>query len=69
MADVMMGEEGSLAIMAPKTNIDALPYVDTQYNDPAIKQQAPEPLPHVTSPPTPPHQNPARFVAVLGVGD
>merc|ERR1719203_390029 len=29
----------SLALPAPHVEIDALPYVDTQFNDPAMKQQ------------------------------
>lgn len=32
-------EEPALALPAPTTVVDALPYVDMQYNDPAMKRQ------------------------------
>ena len=32
-------DEPALALPAPTTAVDALPYVDAQYNDPAMKRQ------------------------------
>jgi len=35
-------EGATLALQAPRTDIDALPYVDTQFNDPEMKKQVNE---------------------------
>ena len=37
-----MEDGAALALQAPRTDIDALPYVDTQFNDPEVKKKVNE---------------------------
>lgn len=34
-----MSDDQALLLKAPKVDVDALPYIDRQYNDPALKAQ------------------------------